>query len=396
MGRTVIQFDKDDLDSLGIPKFDFLGLARGAYVRRAFDLIEAPPGGAPELYGSRPTTRRRSRWSRAATRSGCSRSSRGRRSPRSCTRAPSASTTSWCRWRSSAGADRRQVRAPYTNRRRGRERVAYPPSLAPLLAPILDRTQGIPIFQEQAMALSMALAGYTAAEADELRRTMGNQRKAARLAAALERLRGRMVGRGIDGETAAQLVDDLRGFANYGFPESHAWSFALIAYADGVPQGAPPGRVLRGDPQRVADGLLRARRRSCTTRGGTAWRCARPACATGAPRARSRGGRRPTLPRGVALRARDRRRARSSASRARARSARSPRSPTRCGAPRCARGGGALARAGTLAAWEPDRRRARGRRCAPWPTPSPSPRCATTARPRSARLRPARCGRASS
>jgi error-prone DNA polymerase len=82
---------------------------------------------------------------------------------------------------------------PYVERRRGRAGVEYPEGLADRLAPILGRTQGLPIFQEQAMALSMALAGYSAADADELRRTMGHQRKAARLAAALRQLRERMV-----------------------------------------------------------------------------------------------------------------------------------------------------------------------------------------------------------
>jgi error-prone DNA polymerase len=119
---------------------------------------------------------------------------------------------------------------PYTRRRRGLERVEYPPGMEALLDPILGRTQGIPIFQEQAMALAMRVAGYTAAEADELRRTMGHQRKAARLAAAVETLRARMAARGVDEAVAAGLADDLRVFANYGFPESHAWSFALIAY----------------------------------------------------------------------------------------------------------------------------------------------------------------------
>lgn len=81
------------------------------------------------------------------------------------------------------------------------------------------------------MAMAMALAGYTAAEADALRRTMGHERKRARLDAALDRLRVRMVAQGIAESVAAQLAEELHVFGNYGFPESHAWSFALIAYA---------------------------------------------------------------------------------------------------------------------------------------------------------------------
>lgn len=81
------------------------------------------------------------------------------------------------------------------------------------------------------MALSMTLAGYSASEADELRRTMGNDRKRPKLLAALDQLRQRMIEKGIDEDVAARLTEDLQSFANYGFPESHAWSFALIAYA---------------------------------------------------------------------------------------------------------------------------------------------------------------------
>jgi error-prone DNA polymerase len=117
---------------------------------------------------------------------------------------------------------------PYTRRRRGMEQVTY---RHPKLEPILSRTQGVPIFQEQAMAIARDLGGYTGAQADELRRTMGHERKAPKLRAALERLRSRMVGEGVAAPIAAEIVADLQSFSNYGFPESHAWSFALIAYA---------------------------------------------------------------------------------------------------------------------------------------------------------------------
>ena len=117
---------------------------------------------------------------------------------------------------------------PYTRRRRGLEPVTY---AHPALEPILARTQGVPIFQEQAMAIATTLGGDSASEADELRRAMGNERKLPRLRAALEKLRARMVSRGVAPEVAAQVAEDLLSFSNYGFPESHAWSFALISYA---------------------------------------------------------------------------------------------------------------------------------------------------------------------
>ena len=117
---------------------------------------------------------------------------------------------------------------PYTERRQGREAVTYP---HPHIEHILRRTYGVPIFQEQAMAIAMVLGGFSAAEADELRRAMGHQRKRSKLEAALEKLRHACIARGVSETVANQVVDDLLSFANYGFPESHAWSFALIAYA---------------------------------------------------------------------------------------------------------------------------------------------------------------------
>jgi error-prone DNA polymerase len=100
-----------------------------------------------------------------------------------------------------------------------------------VLEPILRRTYGVPIFQEQAMAIAMALGGFSAGEADELRRAMGHQRKLPKLHAALKRLRDACIARGVAESVADEVVQDLHSFANYGFPESHAWSFALIAYA---------------------------------------------------------------------------------------------------------------------------------------------------------------------
>jgi error-prone DNA polymerase len=122
---------------------------------------------------------------------------------------------------------------PYTRRRRGLEQPSY---AHPALEPILKRTYGIPIFQEQAMAVSSVLGGFTPPEADRLRRTMGNIRKKTRLETVLAELTERMVSNPlpdppVSPEVARQISRDLLTFANYGFPESHAWSFALIAYA---------------------------------------------------------------------------------------------------------------------------------------------------------------------
>ena len=231
MGRTILQYDKDDLDALGVPKFDFLGLGALGVVRRAFDAVGRREGARPEMYRLPPDDPATFACVAAGDTVGMFQvESRAQISSLVHTRPEKLYDLVVQVALIRPGPIVAKFVHPYTRRRRGLERVEYPPGMEALLDPILGRTQGIPIFQEQAMALAMRVAGYTAAEADELRRTMGHQRKAARLAAAVETLRARMAARGVDEAVAAGLADDLRVFANYGFPESHAWSFALIAY----------------------------------------------------------------------------------------------------------------------------------------------------------------------
>ncbi|HXK09965.1 MAG TPA: error-prone DNA polymerase [Vicinamibacteria bacterium] len=117
---------------------------------------------------------------------------------------------------------------PYLRRRNGEEPVGY---LHPSLEPILERTLGVPLFQEQLLRIAMAVAGFTGGEAEELRRAMGFKRSEKRMKAIETRLRSGMAERGITGETADTIVRSISSFALYGFPESHAASFALIAYA---------------------------------------------------------------------------------------------------------------------------------------------------------------------
>jgi error-prone DNA polymerase len=117
---------------------------------------------------------------------------------------------------------------PYLNRRNGREDVSYP---HPSLEPILKRTLGVPLFQEQLLRMAMTVAGFTGGEAEELRRAMGFKRSEKRMKDIEGRLRAGMKKNGIVGETADAIVRSISSFALYGFPESHAASFALIAYA---------------------------------------------------------------------------------------------------------------------------------------------------------------------
>jgi error-prone DNA polymerase len=117
---------------------------------------------------------------------------------------------------------------PYLRRRDGKERVTYP--YAPL-EPVLAKTLGVPLFQEQAMRLAVVAAGFTPGEADELRRVMTHRRSHERLAAMKARLVAGMAERSIAAADAEKIFQHLLGFAGYGFPESHAASFALLVYA---------------------------------------------------------------------------------------------------------------------------------------------------------------------
>jgi error-prone DNA polymerase len=229
MGRTIIQFDKDDLDAAGIPKFDFLGLGGLAVVRRAFDVIQTRTGAELSMYSlpdDDPATY--AMISRGETIGTFQIESRAQIASILHTKPERLYDIVVQVALIRPGPIQAKFVHPYTKRRLGEEPVTY---LHPALEPILARTQGIPIFQEQAMAIAMALAGYTAAEADLLRRTMGHQRKRTRLLGALAELRERLIAKGIEEPVATRIEEDLMSFANYGFPESHAWSFALIAYA---------------------------------------------------------------------------------------------------------------------------------------------------------------------
>ncbi|MBI4081765.1 MAG: error-prone DNA polymerase, partial [Candidatus Lambdaproteobacteria bacterium] len=117
---------------------------------------------------------------------------------------------------------------PYLRRRRGEEPVEYP---HPSLEPVLKKTLGVPLFQEQVMKLAMIAADYTPGEADQLRRDMAAWRRTGQMDKHYERLTGRMIAKGIPREFAERVFNQIKGFGDYGFPESHAASFALIAYA---------------------------------------------------------------------------------------------------------------------------------------------------------------------
>jgi error-prone DNA polymerase len=117
---------------------------------------------------------------------------------------------------------------PYMRRRQGKEEVTYP---HPSLEPVLKRTLGVPLFQEQLLRMAMTVASFTGAEAEELRRAVGMRRSMQRMKDLEGRLRAGMTRNGIGAAAQDNIVQGISSFAMYGFPESHAASFALIAYA---------------------------------------------------------------------------------------------------------------------------------------------------------------------
>ena len=117
---------------------------------------------------------------------------------------------------------------PYLKRRQGKEPVSYP---HPSLEPILKRTLGVPLFQEQLLRIAMVAAGFSGGEAEELRRAFGFKRSEKRMQQIEGKLRAGMEKQGITGDTAEAIITSITSFALYGFPESHSASFALLVYA---------------------------------------------------------------------------------------------------------------------------------------------------------------------
>jgi error-prone DNA polymerase len=228
-GRTVIQWDKDDLEDLGLFKVDLLALGALHQLHLAFDLIRAH---------------------------------RGETLTMATIPADDAATYSMIQTADTIGTFQIESRAqmsmlprlkpkdfhdlvvqvsivrpgpisggmvhPYLKRRAGLEPVEYPHEC---LKSVLKRTFGVPLFQEQVMELAVVAADYTPGEADQLRRDMAAWRRSGRIEKHRERLIGAMEAKGISREFGERVFEQIRGFGEYGFPESHATSFALIAYA---------------------------------------------------------------------------------------------------------------------------------------------------------------------
>jgi error-prone DNA polymerase len=226
-GRTVLQWDKDDCAAIGLVKFDLLGLGMLEALHRMVDLVAEHEGVAIDL-GQLPQEEGVYDLLCAADTVGVFQvESRAQMAtlPRVQPRCFYDLVIEVGLIR--PGPIQGNAVNPYLRRRRGEEPVTY---LHPLLEPILERTLGVPLFQEQLMEMAVAIAGFSPAEADELRQAMAAKRSSARMEALKGRLLAGMEHKGVD-EAARQAVwEALAAFANFGFPESHSVSFAHLVY----------------------------------------------------------------------------------------------------------------------------------------------------------------------
>jgi error-prone DNA polymerase len=228
-GRVVVQWDKDDCADLGIIKVDLLGLGMLNALAEAVPLIRAKEGIDVDLAHLPPDDPKVYQMLREADTIGVFQvESRAQMAslPRNDPKCFYDLVVQVAIIR--PGPIVGGMVHPYFERRQGRETVTY---LHPTLEPVLKRTLGIPLFQEQILRMAMVTAGFSGGEAEELRRAMGFKRSVERMQGIEERLRRGMAERGILGAVQDKIVESITSFALYGFPESHAASFALIAYA---------------------------------------------------------------------------------------------------------------------------------------------------------------------
>ena len=227
--RTVIQWDKDDLEDLGLFKVDLLGLGALTQLDLGFRLLDRHYGRALSLDRIPPDDPQTyDQICRADTVGVFQIESRAQMAmlPRLRPRKYYDLVVEVSIVR--PGPITGGMVHPYLRRRNDEEKVVYP---HPCLEPVLEKTLGVPLFQEQVMKLAMVAADYTPGEADQLRRDMAAWRRSGRIERHRDRLVSRMLAKGIAREFAERVFDQIRGFGEYGFPESHAASFALIAYA---------------------------------------------------------------------------------------------------------------------------------------------------------------------
>jgi error-prone DNA polymerase len=228
-GRVVVQWDKEDCADLGLIKVDLLGLGMMAVLEESLELIRTHHGDEVDLAHLPPDDP-------AVYAALCKADTVGMfqiesRAQMSCL--PRLRPQKFYDIVVQVAIIRPgpivgNMVHPYLKRRQGREPVTYP---HPALEPALERTLGVPLFQEQLLRMAMIAAGFSGGEAEELRRAFGFKRSEARMRDVEVKLRAGMARNGITGEAQDAIVRSITSFALYGFPESHSASFALLAYA---------------------------------------------------------------------------------------------------------------------------------------------------------------------
>ncbi|MEZ2370342.1 error-prone DNA polymerase [Arthrobacter sp. RCC_34] len=240
--RTVLQWDKDDCEWMGLVKFDLLGLGMLAALQYCFDLVE-------ENFGERWTLADLPKEEPAVYDMLCRADSVGVFQVES---RAQMSTLPRLRPREfydlvveialiRPGPIQGGAVHPYIRRRSGEEEESYP---HPLLEPVLKRTLGVPLFQEQLMQMAMAIGGCSAEDADLLRRAMGSKRGIEKIDSLKQKLFAGMAENGLSSEEAQTIYLQIKAFANFGFAESHSLSFALLVYASSWLKLHYPGAFL--------------------------------------------------------------------------------------------------------------------------------------------------------
>jgi error-prone DNA polymerase len=227
--RTYVEWDKDDLDALGILKIDVLGLGMLSCLRKALDLVD-------QHYGERRSLASIPAEDPAVYRMLCRADSLGVfqvESRAQMTMLPRLKPVNFYDLVIEVaivrpGPIQGDMVHPYLRRRRGQEAVTYP---SKALEAVLSKTLGVPLFQEQAMKIAIVAAGFTPSEADKLRRAMATFKRVGTIGTFQRKMIDGMLANGYAREFAERCFQQIEGFGEYGFPESHAASFALLVYA---------------------------------------------------------------------------------------------------------------------------------------------------------------------
>jgi error-prone DNA polymerase len=227
-GRTVVQWDKEDCADLGIIKVDLLGLGMMAVLKDCLELIPKHHGDRVDLAQLPEDDEVYRTLQRADTVGMFQVESRAQMASLPRNRPEKFYDVVVQVAIIRPGPIVGKMMHPYMLRRQKKEEVTYP---HPSLEPVLKRTLGVPLFQEQLLRMAMTVANFTGAEAEELRRAVGMRRSWERMKNLEGKLRAGMTANGLDLATQENIIQNISSFALYGFPESHAASFALIAYA---------------------------------------------------------------------------------------------------------------------------------------------------------------------